>query len=390
MLKTGRQYGGLLMYNSKKLIFIILFSVVNNAYADVIEFEDIGYVQYGDAQSYSLPIAQIQDDCTSPGCAYRIASSPGHIQDLIVVATGTNNNPVNTNFTGMDNAYSTPTGKSGSNFFSTGTVADPTAEPNFSGDADGTWDSTLAALKSFLDGEKMLFMFNNNNLNGGNLQSLAAWMQITLTNSSNEVISTYDLTNNNSPYDLVSQGGGGTYLGDVTTYTSDGSDPDGNSNDNTDYVLSGGPICINTDTPVPIPVPCDGSGVLPVSEGPINHNLGADEVAYAVLFPELNAELEGLFESLTELELDQYTMNIDLRLGCDPALFGAATDENCSGDISGYGKNINNGYEQLFISSYSDGIITTTTVVTEPSSLLIMLSSLLLLVNYRRNNKLWH
>lgn len=274
----------------KKITIIIAITFLfttNLTFAAMIDLDNVGYVQYGDAQSYSLPIAQVQDNCTSPGCPYRVASTPGHIQDLIVIATGSNGAPVNTNFAGMDDAYSTPTGVNGSNFFSTGTVADPTAEPDFSGDKDETWDSSLSALMSFLDGDDMVFMFNNNNLNGANLQSLAAWMQVSITDDTGDLVSVYDLTNNNGAYNLVSEGGGGNFLGDVTTYTSDGSGPDGNTNSDTDYVLSGGPICINTDGIMPIPVPCDGS-VLPVSQGPINHNLGADEVAYAVIFPELN------------------------------------------------------------------------------------------------------
>jgi len=212
----------------KKLTIITAFIFLlatKFSFAALIDLNSVGYVQYGDAQSYSLPIAQIQDNCTNPGCPFRVASTPGQIQDLIVVATGSNGNPVNTNFNGMDDAYNTPTGVNGSNFFSTGTFADPNSEPIFLGDEDDTWDSSLSALMNFLNGDDMVFMFNNNNLNGANLQSLAAWMQISLTDDLGDLISVYDLTNNNSVYDLVSEGGGGSFLGDVTSYTSDGSGP---------------------------------------------------------------------------------------------------------------------------------------------------------------------
>jgi len=361
----------------------LLFLFTFIARAGMIDLSGIGYVQYGDGQSYSLPIAQIQDNCTSPGCPYRVASTPGQIQDLIVVATGSSGMGVNTNFAGMDNAYSTPSGVSGSNFFSTGTVVDPNEVSSFTGDSSSTWDSTLSALETFLAGDDMVFMFNNNNLNGANLQSLAAWMQITLTDDQGDVFSIYDFTNDNGRYDLISEGGGGTFLGDVGSYTSDGSGPDGNTNDNTDYVLSGGPICINTDGLVPVPVPCDGSGILPVSEGPVNHNLGADEVAYAVLFPELNDELNDLFSQLTAQQMEDYTLNIDLRLGCDPTLFGNDEDaELCSGALSGFGKNLNNGYEQLFI-----GTSTRPVQTPEPKSLMIFVLAMFLLVLRNINSK---
>jgi hypothetical protein len=366
----------------KKLTLIIAFiflSTAKLASAALINLDNIGYVQYGDAQSYSLPIAQIQDGCIGPGCPLHVASAPGQIDDLIVIATGTNNNPVNTNFSGMDNAYSTPSGSMGGNFFSTGTVTDPNQVSNFSGDENDTWDSSLSALKTFLGSEDMVFMFNNNNLNGGNLQSLAAWMQISLTDDMGDLVSVYDLTNNNSAYDLVSEGGGGTFLGDVNSYTSDGSAPNGNTNNDTDYVLSGGPICINTDTPVPIPVPCDGSGILPVSQGPINHNLGANEVAYAVLFPELNDQIDMLFSSLSMAELDAYTMHVDVRLGCDPTLFlGGADDEICSGALSGFGKNINNGFEQLFIGTATPS--RPPNQIPVPATILLCIPALLILL----------
>jgi len=372
----------------KKLLLICTLILLSNAplsYAGLVNLNSIGYVQYGDAQSYSLPIAQIQDGCTGPGCDFHVPSTPGQIQDLIVIATGSNGGPVNTNFNGMDDAYSTPSGNMGGNFFSTGTFADPNTEAAFTGDEDNTWDSSLSALQTFLNGEDMVFMFNNNNLNGGNLQSLAAWMRVILTDDMGDVVSTYDLTNDNGAYDLVSEGGGGTFLGDVTSYTSDGSAPDGNTNSDTDYVLSGGPICINTDMATPIPVPCDGSGVLPVSQGPINHNLGANEVAYAVLFPELNAQITSLFSTLTMAELDSYTMHVDLRLGCDPTLFmnnaggmAGANDEICSGAMSGFGKNINNGFEQLFIATATPN--RPPNQVPTPSTLFILLPAVLFLL----------
>ena len=113
----------------------------------------------------------------------------------------------------------------------------------------------------------------------------------------------------------------------------------------TDYVLSGGQICLDAGDDI---VACDGSEGAVVER--INHNLGANEVAYALVFPELNALMSTLGASAA------HTLHVDFRLGCDPAFFGPSgtPDSNaeiCSGESFGFGKNINNGYEQIWIAS---------------------------------------
>jgi hypothetical protein len=338
-----------------------LFAV--SSHATLVNLNGQGYVTYGDFNSYSLPIAGLN-----------VQSAPGQIQDLIVVATGTNNNPVNTNFAGMDNAYSTPNG-GGGNFFSTGTVADADEISGFTGDQDNTWDTSLSALQSFLSGEDMTFFFNNNNLNKENEQSLAAWAQIEIRDDNGLRLGIFDFTNDRGVYGLVSEGGGGTFLGDPTTYNSDGSGPTIGTNADTDYVLSGGAICIDTDTSPPTPVSCSNPAADTTA---INHNLGADNVAYAIIAPELNMLLEGLF--LSGNNLDNYTMSIDLRLGCDPG-FGLADSENCTGASSGFGKNINNGYEQLFIGT---AIFDKPDIEVPEPSMLWLMSFALIFMGYRK------
>lgn len=115
--------------------------------------------QYGDFYSYSLPILAYQYDSKNvgPGSPYYIASSPGQIANTIVVATKSKE----TNFNGMDNAYLTPNG-SGSTSFSTGSEPNPGQLGTVPGNQTGTWDSTIAAFKSYLNGTSPVFMFNNN------------------------------------------------------------------------------------------------------------------------------------------------------------------------------------------------------------------------------------
>ncbi len=343
----------------KSILGIAGLALSYTAQAALVDLSGQGYVTYGDFNSYSLPVAGLD-----------VNSTPGQISDFIVVATGASGQNVNTNFEGMDDAYSTPSGQGAPNYFQTGDVAssDPGGDAEFAGDAENTWDTTLSALQSYLNGEQMVFFFNNNNLNSENEQSLAAWGRATIYDDEGAVLGTFDFTNNGGAYGLVSEGGGGTFLGDPGDYTSDGSEPLIGDNSSTDYVLSGGAVCVDTDTTPPTPVSCTSADA---DSGPINHNLGADEAAYAIVAPELNALLQSLFDG--GLDLSQYTMSLDIRLGCDPG-FGAEGEEICSGDESGWGKNLNNGYEQIFIATATFG-----EEVPEPGALFLLGSGLLML-----------
>jgi len=344
------------------------------------DLNGIGFVQYGDAQSYSLPIAELQDGCTGPGCQFYVNSTPGAIKGLTVIGTGAGGSDVLNNFSGMDNAYSTPNGTINS-------PANPYWNPSpatsngtngvVNNNGANTWDSSLLALKTYLGSEQMIFFFNNNqeNSNGTAAQSLAAWARITVRDAGGAVVGSFDLTNRSQgtgnamgKYNLVTAGGGGTFGGDVHTYNAAANSsfygpndvalgtnghPFAGTKDQTEYVLSGGAVCVTTNTAVPIPVPCDASN--PNVSKPINHNLGANQAAYAILFPELNDLISSLFGSNSDATLALYTMSVDVRLGCDPSLDPAT--QVClglDGNPIEYGRNLNNGYEQIFISKASD------------------------------------
>ena len=256
------------------------------------------------------------------------------------------------------------------------------------------WSGTpsLVALNTFLAGKAPVFFFNNNQEKslGTAAETLAAWMQVSVEwtdSNGDDQVAYFDLTNNNGKYALVTEGGGGKFLGNVATYANTtGAGPDGSSNDNTDYVVSGGAVCVatgggNTPTPVPCgsvlsydPPGIPGTqtladlGFTEVSTG-INHNLGADHAAYAILFPELNV----LLADLAAKGIDG-VMHVDLRLGCDPTLFGTnAKATICTGTDIGWGKNVNNGYEQLFIGR----AVQPPPVVSSPGSLGLMAGGLM-------------
>jgi hypothetical protein len=108
-------------------------------------------------------------------------------------------------------------------------------------------------------------------------------------------------------------------------------------------VLSGGALCYNTTTLQVLS--CTDPNA---DGGPINHNLGANEAVYAVVFPKLN-------EILAMADFGGYdVMSLDWRMGCDPN-----TTANCDGFAGNPGRSLNNGYEQLFI-------LTTSRVVNVP------------------------
>lgn len=396
----------------KQLYVMLVASILGaTAQAATVDLTGIGYAQYGDALSYSMPLANYQktgDYTPQPGDPFYIKSSPGDIKDLIVVATGAGGQDVNTNFAGMDNAYSTPSGVSGANFFQTGGLsltsgAYPATDPSYSnpnatlppqpfaaeftGDLSNTWDATLASMQTFLAGQQMVFFFNNNQLNQTDSeQSLAIWAQAWITDSFGNVVDPdgagpqsgyYDLTNHNMPYALITEGGGGVPLGDPTLYTNTvgKTSPGYNANTGTtDYVLSGGGVCILSGVG-----PLNGAlysctAALPPGYtlvGPINHNLGANNAAYAVVVPELNALMGSLFTAAglnPTMDLNHYTMHLDIRMGCDPTLFGTdSTADICDGGSSYWGKNLNNGYEQIFI-----GTAILTHEVPEPATLALL------------------
>lgn len=336
----------------------------------MVNLNNLDYVQYGDGQSYSMPFAII-DQCggKASGCQYSVDSTPGAIKDLVVVATGASGSGLVTNFSGMDNAYATPSGKNGSTFFRPDATTDLGSQGTINNNGVNTWDSSLSALKSFLGGNQLVAFFNNNQINStdGSTQSLAAWAQVSITNTAGGVVGVYDFTNNRGKYDLFTQGGGGSYLGDVGNYLSSGlGNPLAGTNAQTDYVLSGGSICRLAGVPVSCSAPHD--------EGPVDHNLGADHAAYAILFPELNLQLSQLFASLNAADLDAYTLHVDVRLGCDPGTVAG----NCTGTSSMFNRDLNNGYEQIFLGTASALNCAATdpscnpSTVPEPGSLALM------------------
>ena len=257
----------------------------------------------GDFAVMSLPFAGVS-----------VPSSPGQIQDGVVVYTGSAGGPVTTNFAGMDNAYPSVSGACPPNCtFSTTTTADPGGTGEFGGDVAATWDSTLAAFITFLDGSTPLFFFNQNQENSGvnlgtcggdSAQDVCVYGMLTLVDNEG-ADRIFELE---APTRLFSEGPGTT---------------DGITDLPAEYVLAKGDVCLDAGG---AQTPCDGSGN-PVVFGPENHNLGANEAAYVAFSTVLNGILATCAQfgaNTAQCPYDSLSIRLDLA-------------------------DLNNGFEQLFI-----------------------------------------
>ncbi|MBB5018110.1 hypothetical protein HNQ59_001395 [Chitinivorax tropicus] len=319
-------------------------------------------VLYGDFYSYSLPILawqydQLNGGGVGPGNPFYVTSTPGAIQNDVVVATGASGSGVNTNFAGMNDAYATPSGNGGLPYFSTGqTSLHPTGSGGLAGAADQntTWNATLASLTGYLGGSagllnSMVLMFNNNEINsgGGAFQSLLAWAQISLRDTDGNLPTQYFTFANNCPAGNVCLSGGvigstgGIVSGpdkDPALYSRPATDnsypigPVGSTPSLSDFVISGGNVCL---TATGVVVDCSDPSVAET----INHNLGANQAAYAVFSPELDSQLNKWWNGGSGGGTGYDVLSIDFRMGCNSEFAQRCTNAQM----------IDNGYEQLFM-----------------------------------------
>jgi len=336
------------------------------------------YTTYGNANVYSLPLqAQWYDmqngGGTGPGNPFYVPSSPGQIQNEIVIYTGSNGQKVTTNPAGFDNAYGAPEGSNQNSVYAD-TAGNGATPPNAAGktianNLSTTWDADVAALKGFTDNAPV-FMFNNNQTDSGSGadQNLAIWAKLWVTDANGVVqdlngagLQFLYLSNQGAAYGM-----GGTLTGDASAYN--GGDLAGPQADasGTDYVMALGKLCTDANL---VPQACDGTEAYTFDQ-----NLGQNQVAYAAIFPVLDAYLASLADDVVG-----FTFHMQLNLGCDPTMQAAGA---CTA------QSLNGGDEQLFLVMGARG---TTNETPEPQSLaLIGLAMLGAAITRRRSGKAKH
>ena len=202
-------------------------------------------------------------------------------------------------------------------------------------------------------------MFNHNQTGsgtGGIDEDLFIWAQVALRNSSTGAVQYFYVTAMNNNTGLSNFGLPG---GDPTAYTGPqslatslypsaaaaaGTFPTGgecrgsatdpgtaplcSSGTGADFMVRArGRVCLDA---ADVPVPCGSATATHF----INDNLGANEVANAAVFPEIDAILAGANPNGYDV------MQIDWRMGCNAAALGTACPD---------GSVLDNGFEQLFI-----------------------------------------
>ena len=304
---------------------------------------------YGDFSVYSLDLLQ---KCAAAGDArclpsgpYPVQSSPGQINDQLIIYR-------NSNGTQVDN-YSSPTGPFAGQSPAVVKVDDPFDAPTGSGDTDfnmtalgepattwagatdivGRWDASLSSVLAYLTHgtirSDLVFMFDNNQQGEDLSQQQFIWAEIKiLTAAGVETGTCYELNSNLNSGTLG-------HCGDT------GGDPLFTAFDQpTDYVGTVGRFCVDYTTGAAYNQGAANQGACDPGDYFVNNNLGASNAEFAAYVDELNNNLEAWATA-------GYFMSVDFKM-----------------------RGLNDGGEQLFICDFC--ALTPENFIPEPNSLALV------------------
>lgn len=248
---------------------------------------------YNNFQVQSLNLdeacAAALDSRCLPGGPYPVKAGPGSIKDQLIILTGASGNDLTTNTpipfpagTAVDNVYASPTGNQSASF-TMNTANEPGgSSPSFSGDQIGTWEVSIAALNSYLNGNQLVFLFNNNQQGTGFQQSLDIWGQVNIIDTAGNSHGCVELSN-------LGTGCSGT------------------SPSPSDYVPAIGGYCVSFASGAAYNFGVSSKSSCNSGDYFVNDNLSTSVADYAVFSPFLNAS------NLQTWANDGYLLSVDVR-----------------------------------------------------------------------------
>jgi len=187
--------------NIKKVSRVALMAcllLAGAAKATTLELPNINPLSattYNNFNVYSLDL--LNKCAANPACQpsgpLPVASGPGQIADQTIILTAANGVNVN-NFpspftagSAVDDSFDTSTSSSGSF-----TMTD--AGGAFAGDLANRWDINLGLLKTYLGGNDLVFLFDNNQSANGGAQFISIWGQARIYDNLGNVVSCFEIS----------------------------------------------------------------------------------------------------------------------------------------------------------------------------------------------------
>lgn len=273
------------------------------ASATVLDLPDANAMSVGVYNSFNVYSLDLLEQCAAAGDArclpagpLPVQSSPGNIADQAIVLQSANGH---SNFPSpfaagsqVDDRFLTPTGNQSATY-QMGSFGAETGG-KFLGDQTNRWDISLGLLQTYLNGNDLVFLFDNNQANSPSASVIFLWGQARIVDSSGATV-------NNLCFELSFNAGGCTdaganpspslpeYIAAVTNFCVD--KVDGSS-----YNIGGA----NNDADCPV------SAAHPEGGYQVNNNVSTSVAEFA-------AFNQALHDAATDTNNQQYFLSLDIK-----------------------------------------------------------------------------